>query len=287
MSMRTAVTGLNASQTELSTIANNIANAATTGFKASRTEFADIYSADARGTTPGTGVRVAAVTQVMKQGGLEFTGNTLDLAINGNGFFMVKDGDSTSYTRAGNFRLDTSGNIVNSSGDKLQFFLPTTPVADQENEDAMTTTFESGDGKPFTAIDANQPLEITSGTSPVTTSYPVTRLDIDNLGVLRATYSNGSIRALGQVVVATFPTPSNLAQLGDTTWGATFGSGTAQLAAPSVGDRGTIESGALEASNVEITEQLVDMITAQRNFQANAKMITTSDQIAQTVINIR
>ena len=84
MSMRTALTGLSASQTELSTIANNIANAATTGFKRSRTEFADLFSFDASGKTPGTGVRVAGVTQQMKQGGLEFTGNNLDLAINGS-----------------------------------------------------------------------------------------------------------------------------------------------------------------------------------------------------------
>ncbi len=112
MSMRTAVTGLNASQTQLSAIANNLANASTTGFKASRTEFADLYSADANGTTPGSGVRVAGVTQIMKQGGLEFTGNTLDLAINGNGFFMLRNSEATSYTRAGNFRLNTDGVIV-------------------------------------------------------------------------------------------------------------------------------------------------------------------------------
>lgn len=284
MSMRTAVTGLNAAQTDLSTIANNIANASTTGFKASRTEFADIFAADASNKTPGSGVRVAAVTQMMKQGGLEFTGNTLDLAINGNGFFMVKDGDSTSFTRAGNFRLNTTGAVVNSSGDRLMFYPPTTAIADQTNDSAMTTSFDVV-GTPSStnpvSIDANEPLVIGG------TEYPLTRLDIDSLGVLRATYSNGEIRALGQIVVATFPTPSNLAQLGDTTWSATFGSGSAQLASPSVGDRGTIESGALESSNVEITEQLVDMITAQRNFQANAKMISTSDQIAQAVINIR
>lgn len=288
MSMRTAITGLNAAQTELSTIANNIANASTTGFKASRTEFADLFSADASGRTPGSGVRVAGVTQMMRQGGLEFTGNTLDLAINGNGFFMVKDGDSTSYTRAGNFRLNTEGVVVNASGDKLMFYPPATAVAEQDNATAMTTAFTVVSAPTAVnpqALDANQPLSIT--VDGVTTEYPLARVDMDNLGVLRATYSNGEIRALGQVVVATFSTPTNLAQLGDTTWGATFGSGPAALNAPSIGDRGTIESGALEASNVEITEQLVDMITAQRNFQANAKTITTADQVAQTIINIR
>lgn len=284
MSMRTAVTGLNASQTQLSAIANNLANAATTGFKSSRTEFADIYSADANGTTPGSGVRVAGVTQIMKQGGLEFTGNTLDLAINGNGFFVVKNGEATSYTRAGNFRLNTDGTIVNASADQLMFYPPTIPRDTQNNTTAMTTAFTVVTTPSTTnpaSIDANNPLTIGG------VDYPLTRLDLDRLGVLRATYSNGEIRALGQVVVATFSTPTNLAQLGDTSWKATFGSGPAALNAPSVGDRGTIEAGALEASNVEITEELVDMITTQRNFQANAKMITTSDQVAQTVLNIR
>ena len=284
MSMRTAVTGLNASQTQLSTIANNLANASTTGFKSSRTEFADLYSADASGTTPGSGVRVASVTQILKQGGLEFTGNTLDLAINGNGFFMLRDGDSTSYTRAGNFRLNTDGVIVNASDARLMFYPPTISKNDQDNTTAMTTTFTTVTAPSPTnpaSIDANQPLTISG------VDYPLTRLDLDRLGVLRATYSNGEIRALGQVVVATFSTPTNLAQLGDTTWKPTFGSGPALLNAPSVGDRGTIEAGALESSNVEITKELVDMITAQRNFQANAKMITTSDQVAQTVLNIR
>lgn len=286
MSMRTAVTGLNASQTQLSAIANNLANASTTGFKASRTEFADLYSADANGTTPGSGVRVASVTQIMKQGGLEFTGNTLDLAINGNGFFMLKNGDATSFTRAGNFRLNTDGTVVNASGDELMFYPPAISKNDQDNTTAMTTGFSIVTSPSATnpaPLDANEPLTI--GTPPV--EYPLTRLDLDRDGVLRATYSNGSIRALGQVVIATFSTPTNLSQLGDTTWKATFGSGPALLNAPAVGDRGTIEAGALEASNVEITEELVDMITAQRNFQANAKMITTSDQVAQTVLNIR
>lgn len=284
MSMRTAVTGLNASQTQLATIANNLANASTTGFKASRTEFADLYSADANGTTPGSGVRVAAVTQMMKQGGLEFTGNTLDLAINGNGFFMLRNSEVTSYTRAGNFRLNTDGTIVTASGDPLMFYPPTIAKNDQDNATAMTTAFgvvtTPSPTNPV-SIDANQPLTLGG------VDYPLTRLDLDRLGVLRATYSNGEIRALGQVVVATFSTPTNLAQLGDTTWKSTFGSGPALLEAPAAGDRGTIEAGALEVSNVEITAELVDMITAQRNFQANAKMITTADQVAQTVINIR
>lgn len=475
MSMRTAITGLNAAQTELSTIANNIANAATAGFKASRVEFADVFSADASGRTPGSGVRVTGITQMMRQGGLESTGNTLDLAINGNGFFMVRDGDAVSYTRAGNFRVDTVGNIATASGDKVQFYSPAIPLQYQTNDTALKTPFkvtgqqqitsisvatdtstsqktltvngglpiniQSGDDpdarvRAFTLVNSinskgisgltayvdpadatkvsleysgsgtvsldkvtnnastavsqaamgtrvdslvvNQPLVVTgqqissiavdtdtvtgqktitvngntpinissgndanasvralalvesingknipgvtafvdpadntkvsltySGNGPValgkvstatsnavsgsvvTGTFALTRTDIDSLGIVRGTYANGEIRALGQVVVANFSTPSGLSQLGNTSWGATFASGAAQLNIPGAGDRGIIESGTLEASNVEITEQLVDMITAQRNFQANAKTISTADQVAQAVLNIR
>lgn len=270
MSMRTALTGLNASQTELSTIANNIANAGTTGFKRSRTEFADLFSADAAGRTPGTGVRVAGVTQQMKQGGLEFTGNALDLAINGNGFFVLKEGTSTTYTRSGNFQLDIDSNVVSATGTKVQFFKVT--AADQFDEPPV---FNSGVSN------------LTVNDYVTDAGSPLARLEMDKEGVLRATYSDGQIGVLGKVAIATFPAPTKLAQLGDNSWRSTSGSGEASVAGPGVGDRGKIESGALESSNVEITQELVGMITAQRNFQANAKVISTNDQVAQAVLNIR
>jgi flagellar hook protein FlgE len=267
MSMRTSVTGLNAAQTELSTIANNLSNASTSGFKASRVEFADIFAADASKVTPGAGVRVAGVTQMMKQGGLEFTGQNLDLAINGNGFFVMRDSNEQfTYTRSGNFRLNTFGDIVNPSGSKLMFFAPT--------DDGRFNETEGG----LISIKAD---------APNANGAPLTRLDVDQSGILRASYSDGSVSDLGKIAVATFSTPTNLAQLGDTTWRATLGSGGPSLAAPGVGDRGKIEAGALEGSNVDIAEQLVHMITAQRNFQANAKSISTADAIAQSIINIR
>ena len=272
MSMRTSVTGLNAAQTELSTIANNIANAATTGFKASRVEFADIFAADSTRVTPGAGVRVAGVTQMMKQGGLEFTGNNLDLAINGNGFFVMKDTNNQfAYTRSGNFRLSTDGTIVNAAGSKLQFFKPNTPPATGFNETAGG----------LDSVKGNNPKTVGNDT------FPLTRIEIDQMGVLRASNADGTNAELGKLAVATFSTPSNLAQQGESTWRSTLGSGEPAFAAPGVGDRGRIESGALEGSNVDIAEQLVEMITAQRNFQANAKSISTADAIAQAIINIR
>lgn len=264
MSMRVAVTGLNAAQTELSTIANNIANASTTGFKMARTEFADLVPSDASGRTAGSGVRVTGVVQQMRQGGLEYTGNTLDLAINGGGFFVLDNaGSADTYTRAGSFRLDKDGYVATGTGERLKFF---------------PGTATSGTSA---AVQANLPKTVDS------VDYPVTRLEFDTSGALRATYANGDIETLGTVALATFPTSSNLSQLGGTQWGATGASGEAVIAAPGSGERGLIESGALETSNVEITQQLVSMITAQRNFQANAKTISTMDQVAQAVLNIR
>lgn len=112
-------------------------------------------------------------------------------------------------------------------------------------------------------------------------------VDIGDTGIVQARYTNGQSRTLGQVVLANFSNPQGLQQLGDTSWAETFDSGAALVGAPGTSSLGLIQSGALEGSNVDLTEQLVNMITAQRNFQANAQVITTADAITQTIINIR
>ncbi len=112
-------------------------------------------------------------------------------------------------------------------------------------------------------------------------------VDIADTGIVTARFTNGQSRTLGQVALASFPNTQGLRQLGDTSWGETFESGSAIISQPGTGSLGLIESGALESSNVDLTEQLVGMITAQRNFQANAQVITTADTVTQTIINIR
>jgi flagellar hook protein FlgE len=112
-------------------------------------------------------------------------------------------------------------------------------------------------------------------------------IDIDSTGVVQARFTNGRSLALGQVALANFSNPQGLQQLGDTNWAETFTSGQALRGQAGNSGFGLVQSGALEASNVDITEQLVNMITAQRNFQANAQMISTADAIQQTIINIR
>jgi len=110
---------------------------------------------------------------------------------------------------------------------------------------------------------------------------------IDEAGVVYARYTNGQSETLGAVAVARFANPNGLQQLGDTNWGASYESGAALAGQAGTGTFGQIQSGALESSNVDISKQLVNMIIAQRDFQANAKMITTEDTLTQTVINIR
>jgi flagellar hook protein FlgE len=119
MSFNTALSGLRAANQDLSVTGNNIANASTTGFKESRTQFGDVYANSILGTgsrTPGSGVLVNSIAQQFSQGNINITNNSLDLAINGNGFFIVNNQGSPSYTRAGNFGLDNLGYIVSSNG---------------------------------------------------------------------------------------------------------------------------------------------------------------------------
>ena len=162
---------------------------------------------------------------------------------------------------------------------------------------------------PFPAIDTGsgaEPLQLTmdlQGAIPVTqfggsftvnsikqngyTSGRLTGIDIDDTGVVRARFTNGQNRTLGQVTLANFSNPNGLRQLGETNWSESFDSGPALIGTPGAGSLGLIQSGALEGSNVDLTGQLVNMITAQRNFQANAQVISTADAVTQTVINIR
>ena len=128
MTFRIALSGLNAAQSDLNVTANNIANANTTGFKVSRTEFADFFPTSAYGlsnNTSGAGVQVARIAQQHGQGAVNFTNNSLDLAVSGEGFFTLSDNGTTQYTRAGNFGTDRDGYVVNPSGKRLQVYAPT------------------------------------------------------------------------------------------------------------------------------------------------------------------
>jgi len=401
MPFRTALSGLNASSAELRVIGNNVSNASTTGFKESRAEFADIFATSNLGVTAnaiGTGVRVSSVSQQFTQGNIGFTDNNLDLAISGQGFFVMNDNGINNYTRAGAMGVDRDGYVVNNAQQQLTIFqadsggnitgatgplrldrsdiapAATTSVDVQANLDASAvaptaafsttdatsynnstslTVFDSlgsphlstmyfrkatdnewdvfqfvdgvqvnaaaGDRITFDntgAITAGTPTTMTftptggsaamtvgvdfNNTSQYGSPFSVNSLsqdgfatgrlsgvDISETGVITSRFTNGQSRTLGQIAIATFNNTQGLRQLGDTSWAETFDSGAPLVGAPGNGSAGLIESGALEGSNVDLTAELVGMITAQRNFQANAQVITTADTITQTIINIR
>ena len=405
MTFRLALSGLNAAQADLGVTANNIANSSTSGFKRSRAEFSELFAVSPQGVSSlaaGNGVRVSDISQQFSQGSIDFTDNNLDLALSGSGFFTLSDGGAQVYPRAGSFKTDSGGYVVNAQAQRLQVYPPivgggfntgsltdlrlvtseSAPAATSQVEMLMNlpsdaavpvnATFDPADPTSFTratsltvydslgaahtgtmyfvkaatagdwtsrlyidgtAVGGAQALSFdnvgqmvvpatglisfpaytpatgaaamnvtfdfngatqygsTFSVSNITQDgYTTGRLigmDIDKSGVVQARFTNGRSIMLGQVALSNFANANGLQQQADTNWAETFNSGQALRGQAGNSGFGLIQSGALEASNVDITTQLVNMITAQRNFQANAQMISTSDQITQTIINIR
>jgi flagellar hook protein FlgE len=268
MSFYTSLNGLKNAQTDLGVIAHNIANVETTGFKKGRTEFADIVVASVSSNprmTQGLGARVEAISQNFSLGPIEQTGSALDVAIGGDGFFTMRSPDgSTLYTRNGSFGIDGSGYLHDGSENRLQVF-PT---------DATGTVTS------MTPTDAQIPATNAAGAE-------FAGIAIADNGQVVATYADGGQSYIGTVALASFIAPTGLKQLGSSNWEATGLSGPASYGIPNDGAYGVLMSGALERSNVDIAEELVSLITAQRNFQANAKAIDTATQISQSIMNLR
>ncbi|MCX9148608.1 flagellar hook-basal body complex protein [Erythrobacter sp. WG] len=277
MSFFTSLSGLKNAEVDLRVIAHNIANSETVGFKKSSAQFADLVatgsSTDPR-RSPGIGSIVAGITQDFVLGPLEQTGRSLDLAIDGDGFFSLANaftGD-VSYTRNGNFRLTAAGQLEDSWGNRLQAY----PLDQNGNLVGGPPNAPVSVAVPIT----NPPL----GGQGAATLANVT---IDVRGIMIAAYSDGSTVNVGQLALATFPAPNGLRSIGQTKWQATGDSGGAVFGVPAAGTYGKMISGALERSNVDLAEEMVSLLTAQRNFQANAKAIDTATQISQTVLNLR
>lgn len=468
MGFNIGLSGLRAATSDLNVTGNNIANAGTAGFKQSRAEFADVYAASVLGSgsnPQGSGVLLGDVSQLFNQGNINYTQNSLDLAINGNGFFQTSNNGEVSYTRAGYFGTDRDGYMVNNFGYRLQGYTvdangnlqngivddlriqtssqqpqatsaisqvfnlnstnirpsnagtsaaPTFDPADpltynsstslniydsQGNSHVMTQYFVKDDAtaasggqntwvmhvlidglNPLDPQDAtNTPLSFnvafntagqlssitdtaggtagggytidpltnqitflsdtdgtasgdgwipatidTTGASPsgfvwngalgstdnITfdprgttqnasafavssvsqngyTTGQLSGLEIDDTGVIFARYTNGQSLVQGQVVLANFANVQGLTPVGKTAWVQSFASGEPVIGTPRSGTLGALQSGALEDSNVELSDQLVNLIVAQRNYQANAKTIETESAITQTIINLR
>jgi len=273
MSFYISLTGLKGAQTDLSVVANNVANVSSIAFKKSKAMFGDIFAAGGSGLG-GNGVRLIDVRQQFTQGTLETTDKTLDLAVTGEGFFTVKSAGAdgrVSYTRNGAFAIDKDRNVIDTTGSRLQV-LPTDP---------------DGDGTP-TSTDAADLQDLVIPTvHPDDATIQLSAVSIDEKGVVAATFADGSVINLGVVAMANFPAQDELRQTGDAHWTATGASGEAVYGAGNSGLFGAVRSGTLERSNVDITEELVALISAQRNFQANAKAIETATNMTQTITNMR
>jgi len=259
LSLDSGVSALEQFQQQLNVIANNIANVNTVGFKAADVNFADALSETlgntaAGSTQVGTGVMTASITNDFSTpGSLSSTGVESDLAINGNGFFVVKDPTSgNSYvTQDGTFTVDSNGYLVTSGGMRLQG--------------------ASGD------------IQISAGTSTAS----VQSYSIGSNGTVTVNLSDGTTTTAGQIMLQNFSNPDQLVKVGGNLYSAPAGAGgLTAAAAPGSGGLGTIQSGYLEMSNVDLAGQMTALITTQSAYEANSKVITTSDNVLQTLVNL-
>ncbi|WP_207476457.1 flagellar basal-body rod protein FlgG [Arenibaculum pallidiluteum] len=255
-SLSIGATGMLAQQLNVEVISNNIANLTTSGFKRQRAEFQDLLyqnyrrvgstSSDAGTIVPsgiqiGAGVKTSAVYRIHEQGNLSVTDNSLDLAINGQGFFQIEMPDgTTSYTRSGSFQLSPEGTIVTSDGYPL---VPGIVVP----ADAVTITI-NGEGSVLINDDA----------APV-----------------------------GQIQLANFPNEAGLESMGGSLLRVTPASGEAAVANPGAAGFGRLIQGSVEMSNVNIVQEITSLITAQRAYEMNSKVISTSDQMMNSVSQMR
>lgn len=269
MSFFVSLSGMRNATTDLEVISNNIANAESVGFKKSNAQFADLVSGSSATDprkTPGIGSTVSRLAQDFTLGQLEQTGRALDVAVNGEGFISTTDAISgeIAFTRNGNLNLVASGELQDAFGNSVQGF-------------AVDAT-----GTATTTVPANITVPTTNGSGAVLSS-----VGIDARGVIEATFSDGTVEPVAQMALAIFPSTGGLNPIGLTKWEATAESGPPQFGQPGVGNFGQVRSGSLERSNVDLAEEMVALLSAQRNFQANARAIDTATAFTQTVLNLQ
>lgn len=397
-SMFTAISSLNLHQSYLDVVANNLANANTVGYKSSRVLFQDqFYQLLSPGSSPtttmggtnptqiGLGVQTGFISPLFTQGALQSTGRNLDLAIQGDGFFVYDQGNNRRYSREGSLTIDSNGMLVNAgtglrvqgwmaAGGTVNTNLPTSSIQIPQNRtmarattsatfggNLSATTPVGGSISTTTAVydslgvmqtvtinftrtganawswaaaapaggsgtltfDANG--QYTAGTTgPVTLAGSAgagaisANLDLSNLtmlaspnstsvtaqdglaagnvsdvfvtpndGAIFLVYSNGMREQVGQIAVARFSNPAGLVHTGHTMFQHSLNSGDPQIGAANTGGRGAIASSYLEGSNVDMAQEFTNMILAQRGFQASSRVITTSDEIIQELVNLK
>ena len=254
-----AATGMNAQQTNMDVISNNLANVDTNGFKKSRADFQDLMyqtkvvpgastgqdTNNPTGLQVGTGVKTVGTKKLFSQGNFKDTSNPLDVAIEGNGFFQIQLPDgTTAYTRNGSFKLDNAGNVVNSDGYKL---LPEIVIP----EDA-------------------------------------TQISIGVDGIVNVLQAGATaMTQVGQIELTNFVNPAGLHSLGDNNYINTGASGDPINSTPGLNGLGQTRQQFVEMSNVQLVEEMTDLITGQRAYEANSKAIVTSDEMLQTVNGLK
>jgi flagellar basal-body rod protein FlgG len=258
-SLHIASTGMAAQESQLDAISNNLANVSTVGYKKVRADFQDLLYQTVRAagtqtsgstTSPtglqiGTGVRLVATSRMHQQGTLQNTSNPLDLAIEGNGFFVVQQPDGMpAYTRCGTLKTDGQGRIVTSEG---------------------------------------MPLE-----PPITIPSDATSVSIGSDGSVSATIKGQSAPSqVGTIQIATFINPSGLSSIGHNLMTATQASGDAQVGTAGADGRGTLLQGSVEHANVEVAEEMVALIAAQRSYEVNSKVISAADEMLRSATQMR
>ncbi|HEY3326474.1 MAG TPA: flagellar basal-body rod protein FlgG [Novimethylophilus sp.] len=252
-----AKTGMESQQTNIDVISHNLANVSTNGFKRSRPVFEDLIYQTLRqpgaqatqqsqipsGLQLGTGARPVATERIHIQGNVQQTGNPLDLAINGNGFFQIRQTDGTlAYTRDGSFQVNSEGTVVTANGDVLQpqITIPSDAVSVTIAKDGTVTVLQAGN----------------------TTSTQ------------------------GPIQLSNFINPAGLQSAGDNLYLETVASGTPNTSNPGINGLGNVNQGFVETSNVNVVEELINMITAQRAYEINSKAIQASDQMLQRLVQL-
>ena len=269
MSFYTSISGTKGAQADIAVISNNLANAQTTGFKRSRVEFGDLFAAAPTQTArevAGQGVRIMAIMQQFGQGTLATTDKALDLGGAGDGFFVVKSKPPTNdvtYTRAGAFNIDADRYVVDTLGARLQLL----PIDAQGQVTGTTTT------------DFNVP-----SVSPTNPNAALVSVTIGLDGLAKCSFSDGTTQDLGKIALANFNSLEGLRPIGDAHWRPTDFSGAPIIGEASTGSFGEIRAGTLERANVEVTEEMVALIAAQRNFQANAKALDAESNMSQAIM---
>ncbi|MEV7972394.1 flagellar hook protein FlgE [Cellulomonas sp. NPDC089187] len=391
-SLFSGISGLRSHQTMLDVTGNNIANVNTTGFKSSQTQFQDTLSqlltgagaaqAGVGGTNPaqvGLGVRVAGITTSFTQGASQLTGRSTDMMIQGDGFFVVRKGAETFYTRAGSFDFDATGQMtLPGDGALVQGWMAVNGVIDTNAPvtdlkvpagtvmgavasttasflgnlpaDAADGTTKSLDLEVYDAQGNARDITLTLTKSATgwamsatdgTTTYPATgtqamtfdangaltsagsftlggvTVDLSTItgyagvdtiatgtqngrsagtlqsfqlgadGTITGSFSNGLKQAIGRIALANFTNPAGLQKSGGSLFSASVNSGDAQVGVAGAGGRGSLAGGALEMSNVDLSSEFTSLIVAQRGFQANSRVITTSDEVLQELVNLK